>query len=411
VQVLSAGLLAAGDPVSCPEGHRVLFAGKKDKDSPWQIYEARMNGGAPRRLTSAEGGAMNPSVMAGGDLVYSSPVPGETIPAAGERLPALFAQSSGQLPRRLTWGTRAAQEPVVMADGRILFITAKVGSLNDSAAADVALFTINNDGTEFSRFAIDHDGASLVRRPRELKDGRVAFLAGDPCSPTRPEIVQKGRPFLSRKPLWDSGPAACTSFETAGEQGWLACLANQSNVLTAGAGVSDVYFIPPGGPVSEIPCFRDPQWSTVEAVLLAPRPSPMGHMSAIDPTKNRGTLLCLDANFTRAKEGATNPSVRVRVLAAESGGTTRSLGEVDLQADGSFMVEVPADTPLGFESLDARGQVRYRLAPSVWVRPGENRSCIGCHEPYNRSPRNHRPLAAALAPIVLGEEKHVATKP
>jgi hypothetical protein len=32
------------------------------------------------------------------------------------------------------------------------------------------------------------------------------------------------------------------------------------------------------------------------------------------------------------------------------------------------------------------------------VRPAENRSCIGCHEPHNRSPYNHRPLAVN-API------------
>ena len=33
------------------------------------------------------------------------------------------------------------------------------------------------------------------------------------------------------------------------------------------------------------------------------------------------------------------------------------VGEVPVQADGSFAVEVPADTPVGFEALDARGQV------------------------------------------------------
>ena len=75
-----------------------------------------------------------------------------------------------------------------------------------------------------------------------------------------------------------------------------------------------------------------------------------------------------------------------------------------LRADGSFLAEVPADTPLGFESLDADGRVLHRLAPSLWLRPGENRSCLGCHQPYNRSPRNLRPIAASFPPILLKEK-------
>ena len=64
-----------------------------------------------------------------------------------------------------------------------------------------------------------------------------------------------------------------------------------------------------------------------------------------------------------------------------------------MQADGSFLAEVPADVPLGFETLDDNGRVLRREAPMIWVRPAENRSCIGCHEPHNRAPHNHRPLA------------------
>ena len=81
-----------------------------------------------------------------------------------------------------------------------------------------------------------------------------------------------------------------------------------------------------------------------------------------------------------------------------SPGKVCALGEVPVQADGSFLAEVPADMPLGFETLDENGRVLRREAPMIWVRPAENRSCIGCHEPHNRSPHNHRPLAVN-API------------
>ena len=90
------------------------------------------------------------------------------------------------------------------------------------------------------------------------------------------------------------------------------------------------------------------------------------------------------------------------MLSETEQGVLRALGEVELQPDGSFLAEVPADVPLGFEALDAHGNVLRRLPPMVWVRAGENRSCLGCHEPHNRSPRNARPLAVNFPPARLG---------
>jgi hypothetical protein len=38
----------------------------------------------------------------------------------------------------------------------------------------------------------------------------------------------------------------------------------------------------------------------------------------------------------------------------------------------------------------------------IWVRPAENRTCVGCHEPHNRAPHNHRPLAVNVSIPCLG---------
>jgi hypothetical protein len=91
----------------------------------------------------------------------------------------------------------------------------------------------------------------------------------------------------------------------------------------------------------------------------------------------------------------------VRFLAQAEGGPLEVLGTAPAQADGSCLAEVPADRALGFEALDAQGRVLRRVAPVVWVRPGENRLCLGCHEPHNRSPRNQRPLAVNHPPARL----------
>jgi len=58
----------------------------------------------------------------------------------------------------------------------------------------------------------------------------------------------------------------------------------------------------------------------------------------------------------------------------------RTLGEVPLEHDGSFHIEVPAGVPLRFELLDERGATVARQDSWAWVMPREWRGCIGCHE-------------------------------
>jgi hypothetical protein len=147
--------------------------------------------------------------------------------------------------------------------------------------------------------------------------------------------------------------------------------------------------------------FDDPAWHEVEAAWLAARPAPQGHMSSMDPRRPTGTLLCLDVNETAYTAGpATHAAARVR-FAVWREGREQGLGELRPHADGSFMVEVPADTPLVIEAYDETGRLVRRCPPLVWLRPGENRACVGCHEPHHRAPRNVRPLAANEPPAKL----------
>jgi hypothetical protein len=66
---------------------------------------------------------------------------------------------------------------------------------------------------------------------------------------------------------------------------------------------------------------------------------------------------------------------------------------VDLAGDGSFHVEVPADTPVELQLLDEDG-LALRSCAWIWTRWKEARGCIGCHEDPERTPPNR--LAAAV---------------
>jgi hypothetical protein len=66
------------------------------------------------------------------------------------------------------------------------------------------------------------------------------------------------------------------------------------------------------------------------------------------------------------------------------GGTIgRILGTIPLAADGSFCIEVPADRLLHLQVLDSDRRVLGNQIFWLYTRPGEARSCVGCHEPRN----------------------------
>ena len=73
---------------------------------------------------------------------------------------------------------------------------------------------------------------------------------------------------------------------------------------------------------------------------------------------------------------------------ANGGFETRVLASVPLAKDGSFHVEVPADTPIRFELVDLDGKTLVHETAFSYVRSGERKGCIGCHEPKARGVPN-----------------------
>jgi len=69
-----------------------------------------------------------------------------------------------------------------------------------------------------------------------------------------------------------------------------------------------------------------------------------------------------------------------------AGSEVTELGTVPLAADGSFAVEVPADTPIAFQAVDGEGRSELNEMSWIFVRPGETRGCVGCHQPRQASP-------------------------
>lgn len=93
---------------------------------------------------------------------------------------------------------------------------------------------------------------------------------------------------------------------------------------------------------------------------------------------------CAPARFIRVFRAVAPPEGMI--------GTRGAIGETDfemqqilgyapIEPDGSFKLQIPADTPIGLAVVDASGRAFQTHTNWIQVRPGERRTCDGCHSP------------------------------
>jgi hypothetical protein len=361
---LSEGLAAAGAPAVAPAGDAILFAGKPTTDSRWGIYEIDASGGRRRLLVQTDRDCTDPAYLAANRIVFAC---ADALPEAVDyglsRWSLYTASRDGSEPVRITFGPGSAADPTPLRDGRVLF-SMQQGPADGAAAARSALFTVNPDGTLLDPFA----GNEKQRDAREMQQHRLDADV---------------RQTLRDDPRW-----------------------HEADVLQT------------------LP--DDPQWHEVEVVALLPSPAPRTRPSSVDHGSTTGTLICYDAARSDGVvgppvDGPTPTKVVVQTLSAapptsdaSAGGPTPAPGTVGAGAlpgrvavdlgttavgrDGSFYLEVPADTPLRIRTLRQDGG-EIATSSWFWVRPGEVRACFGCHEGHEAAPVN-RPIEAITRPPI-----------
>jgi hypothetical protein len=93
---------------------------------------------------------------------------------------------------------------------------------------------------------------------------------------------------------------------------------------------------------------------------------------------------CAPARFVRAIRGVPPPAggMGARAAIGETDFEQQQiLGYAPIEPDGSFKLQVPADVPLALSVIDADGRSIQTHTNWIQVRPGERRTCDGCHSP------------------------------
>jgi hypothetical protein len=255
---------------------------------------------------------------------------------------------------------------------------------------------VNIDGTDYAAFCGDQ-GKRIKLMPSTTPNGLAVFVEGDQVP-------------------WDgAGTLGCVQLRRPLHQ-YRALTQNEAGLFHSPWGLPDgrllvsrrsrdkddthgLYTLDLEAGECEL-VYDSPEYHEIQARPICERAEPDGRSSVVTEDDPYGKLYCMNAHLSDFKDSTWLPAgtaQRVRILEGlartdrASGlpqlAQRRLLGDIDLNRDGSFNIEVPASIPIEIQTLDAHGMA-LRTCSWIWAKNHEPRGCIGCHEDGELTPEN-----------------------
>ncbi len=468
------------------DGRQILFSMRKDGEDWFHLYEMDVESGKVRQLTDGPFNDFAGCYLPDGRIVFVSDRTGFLEEYHEERTECLFVMNAdGTGIHQITFNPGTYFEPSVLRDGRIICAFWDAFHLNVPPLDkhETVLVTLNPDGTDerhyfgagqYCFFGRErHSGVSFTT-PREMPDGRI--LVQCELGPAIVDIRAGQHPRDALVPIF---PGA-TSIQIGGttHRVHLSPLGTRStayplpdgrilySATKPGARDSAIYITDPFTREERL-IYDIPNYAEFDPVpVRMPRPLPrrlpqqikhpevyasgLGQLEEL-PSPSRTGPTQESASPTPApgwsrfvvvagresdfpeRTAALSRARYLRVMEAEYTAVTTSshtnletriLGVVPIHEDGSAYFEVPADTPIFLDVLDAAGQrvlhawplantsiergrpVSLTQIAYMSARSGEVRSCYGCHAPQQVAAPNVSLEALRHPPVRIG--RHVA---
>ena len=422
------------------DGQRIVFCHRGgDTDPWWHLYEICRDGTQLRQITSGPYHDVQPVYLPDGRIVCSSSRIGLRDEYHGYLSTGLTVMNpDGSGLECIAFNLGRDNEPAVLPDGRIVF--SRLELFYSRLKTELTVQAVFPDGTRnvtlygperrpFWRQVTVDSGEGWwgevptrhrvlrLTQPQPYDEDRIL------CASTAGlTLLGPGRHREEVLPH-DKGMAVTTPFPLGG--GKILCAATRKSLDAQGKpvlreGNLGLYVMDAASGELTL-LYDDPATAEFEARPVQARPVPPVLAESKGGTRRDFTtrFMCRSVHTSREdRVGARGKLVRViegtpitgrhRTHQAHGenawrnhvGTLARVLGTVPLSADGSFCVEVPADHLVHFQVLDSdRRTVGNQL---VWIygRPGESRSCVGCHETPDSTAR----IQAAGFPEALSEE-------
>lgn len=440
--------LAGGQPVAVPltsfadgyvgdanvsyDGRRAVFARREQHDPWWQICEIEIDSGQLRQLTRGPYHHVAPNYLPDGRIVFSTTRLGTRDEYHGYPCTGLAViRPDGSDLQFIGFNLGRDADTVIGPQGNLLFARLEIfyarlkvewnllSALPDGTRA-VTLY-----GPERREFWSQIDGGYTAWGLSGLRHRVLRLSQPQPLTPSRyvlnspagPIVTagRRGETILREDLAWaitTPYPLADNTLLVAAGKKPFASVGGSRPTDTVDLGIYTLDVA--SGALSLV--YNDPQAADFGARPLQPRPVPpvIPESPAVSQRQFTGQLYCSSA-FISQIDAVRQRGKLVRVIEGlpqiarhqthtnrglpwknHGGAIGRVLGTVPLAADGSFAVEVPADRFLHLQVLDSDRYVVGNQLLWMYVRPGERKGCVGCHESPDTAAEPGRQFPLAL---------------
>ena len=435
-------------------------------DDPWwHIWEINVDGTGLRQITHGPHHDVNPAYMPDGRIVFSSSRIGQRDEYHGFPCIGLSVMNAdGSDIHQVGFNLGGDRDPAVMEDGRIVF--SRIDLFYSRLKTEVALHTVFPDGTRDdgiygperrgfwrgvhransawtmrpSETGTDDNRNRVLRlsQPQSLGEGRII------CTSSGGLVVAGPGRYQERLVPHPRKYAVTSPFPLDDEH--ILCAATVKEFMVDGriieGGTAEFQRLDKGPKLFRSAVnidlglymmniqtgrmtllYNDPDRADFEPrpIMARRKPVALADNPVVRSDAYTARLFCNSARVSR-HERVTERGKLVRIIEGQPivsrhetqqnrptnrwknhGGThARVLGTMPLAADGSFYVEVPADRLLHIQILDSDRRVLGNQLFWMYARPGETRSCIGCHEKRDSSHvPDHFAPTAKMEPVKM----------
>lgn len=387
LKVLTEDYYSAQSPEISYDGKHLLFSAQQKLNDTWQIWEMNLEDSTIRQITSSLENCTDPSYLPGGRLVFSKLAMDDSL-KTGHSL--YTCNLDGTNIQRITFNPDTYSASTVLKDGRVLTISRQL----NPDQRDAVFMVLRPDGTKAELFYKGSEGSKLSGRGWETMNGKIVFIESEKGSQEGGNVVS----INYNRPLhtWVN-----LTSEIKGNFQSVFPLQSGRLLVSYRKSEADRYALYEFDPENKTlgqAIYNNNDFDIIEAVVVEKHDIPKKLPSEVDMGVKTGLLLCQDINVFE-KQSSSNTPANLKVRKIQVIGRDSTLGEVEVEEDGSFYLKVIADTPFQIQTIDENGRVLQDPCGWIWLRPNERRGCVGCHEDPEMVPGNRVPISVKKPPV------------